>query len=82
MTTKHPEKGQRRVHVTPEVIEAWLVNGNRVGTDLPDDARLVSLWVAEEHWHYTLLFESAEWEALGEGELIPKTPVAIEVVDD
>jgi hypothetical protein len=69
--------GQRRVHVTAEVFEAWLVNENRVTTDLPDDARFVRLYPREKG-DYFLVFESREWDELKEGESIPQIEVTAE----
>lgn len=69
--------GQRRVYVTPEVFEAWLINENRVTTDLPDDARFVRLY-ARDKGGYFLVFESEEWDELEEGENIPKASVTVE----
>ena len=72
-----PNYGQRRIHVTPEVIEAWLVNENRVTADLPDDARFVRMY-ARDRGGYYLVFESTEWDELAEGENIPKGSVTVE----
>lgn len=75
------QHGQRRVVVTPEVFEAWLVNENRVTTNLPEDARFVDLWPpdsASRNGTYTLLFESKEWDELAEGEDIPKLTPEVE----
>jgi len=63
--------GQRRVKVTPEVLEAWLVTGGRVQTDLPEDARLASLWHSDMGDCYYLLFESEAWDELAEGQEVP-----------
>ena len=72
-----PNYGQRRVHVTAEVFEAWLVNENRVTTDLPDDARLVRLYPREKG-DYFVVFESEEWDELEEGEAIPRIEASVE----
>lgn len=74
--------GQRRVLVTPEAIEAWLVNDNRVKTNLPEDARFVRLWQRDTGEGYVFVFESLEWDELHEGEEIPKHPVELERVDE
>jgi len=73
-----PGKGQRRVKVSAEAIEAWLVHGNAVVTDLPNDARFMSLWRTDAGDCYNLLFESAEWDELYEGEVIPELELSIE----
>lgn len=75
--------GQRRVIVTPEVFEAWLVNGNAARTDLPEDARFVNLWPPKDgdtRNTYTLIFESSEWDEVPEGADIPKQEVRVEEV--
>lgn len=69
--------GQRRIRVTAELFEAWLVNQNRVTTDLPDDARFVRLY-ARKHGGYFLVFESSEWDELKEGEPIPRIEASVE----
>lgn len=69
--------GQRRIHVTGEVFEAWLVNEQRVTTDLPDDARFVRLYPREKG-DYFLVFESREWDELEEGEAIPRIEASVE----
>ena len=74
MTTKN-EKGQRIVELTPELLEDFLVRGGRIKTDLPEDARLTSLWVDDVAWNYMLKFESSEWETMNEGERIPTIEV-------
>lgn len=64
--------GQRRIKITPELIEAMLVNpAEQVSVDLPSDARFVRMWPADVGWHYVMVFESSEWEELDEGEEIP-----------
>lgn len=70
--------GQRRVYVTPEAIEGWLVNEEFVRTNLPDDARFVRMYPEEEGRAYVMVFESEEWEELAEGEEIPKMDVTVE----
>ena len=72
--------GQRRVIVTPEVLEAWLVWGCAIRTNLPDDARFVRLWPRDTGGAYILVFESEHWDELEEGEEIPKLEVEIEEV--
>lgn len=72
--------GQRRMKVTPELIEAWLVNGNAVKTDLPEDARFVRMWPKDTGDCYVLVFESVEWDELAEGQEIPL--ITPEVVRD
>ena len=74
--------GQRRIKVTPEVIEAWLVNGGRVRTDLPDDARFVRMWPSDRGDCYILVFESSEWDELEEGEEIPEILPKVVGVDE
>lgn len=69
--------GQRRIIVTPEVIEAWFVNENPIRTNLPDDARFVRLWPMDTGHAYTLVFESNEWDELEEGEEIPEHEIEI-----
>lgn len=69
--------GQRRVHVTAEVFEAWLVNEQRVRTDLPNDARFVRLY-ARDKGGYFFVFESRQWDELMEGEAIPRIEATIE----
>lgn len=74
--------GQRRIRVTPEVIEAWLVQGNAVETDLPKDARLMGMWPprdGDEKDTVTLIFESEQWDEIPEGGQIPL--ITSEVVD-
>lgn len=72
MSTR-PNHGQRRVRVTPEVLEAWLINGDAVETDLPENARFVRMYPEsdEPHGCYALIFESPEWDELREAEEIP-----------
>lgn len=74
--------GQRRVHITPEVIEAWLVNGHAVTTDLPEDARFVRLWPTDVGHGYMVVFESNEWDELKEGQEIPLITPDVERVDN
>lgn len=74
--------GQRRVIVTPEALEAWLVNSNIVRTGLPADARFVRLYPRDDGRGYTLVFESIQWDELEEGEEIPKLAVEIERVEE
>jgi len=81
MTTKRNSKGQRIVRMTPELMEDLLVHNDiLVKTDLPHNARLVSLWVDEENWDYKLKFESSEWEEMVEGEFIPIIEPEVEIV--
>lgn len=74
--------GQRRVRVTPELIEAWLVGGKSVVTDLPEDARLCAIWPPQDtdtRDTVTLVFESEEWDELAEAGRIPLlTPEVVE----
>jgi hypothetical protein len=74
--------GQKRILVTPEVIEAWLVHGNAIKTDLPDDARFLRLWQKDTGDGYMLVFESTEWEELAEGMEIPLITPEIEKVEE
>lgn len=69
--------GQRRVEVTAAVIEAWMVNENRVRTDLPDDARFVRMYPDDKGCYY-FVFESSEWDELQEAETIPKIQPEVE----
>jgi hypothetical protein len=71
MSSKRVDYGQRRVKISPEAIEAWLVYGNAVRTDLPEDARLCSLWHSDLGECYYLLFESQAWDEQVEAEEIP-----------
>jgi len=81
MTTKRNKKGQRIVRMTPELMEDLLVHNDiLVKTDLPHNARLVSLWVDDENWSYNLKFESSEWEEMVEGEFIPTIEPEVEIV--
>jgi hypothetical protein len=72
------EYGQTRVLVTPEVIEAWLVNEQAVITDLPQDARFVRLYPTDQGRGYCMVFESYEWPERKEGEEIPLLEVEVE----
>lgn len=72
--------GQRRIRVTPEVIEAWLINENAVRTDLPDDTRFVRMYPTDTGEAYYLVFESSEWDELKEGEEIPEAHISVERV--
>lgn len=74
--------GQRRVKVTPEAIEALLVNESVVRTGLPDDARFVRLWQSDHGECYYLVFESLEWDELAEGEEIPLLVPEVEWVEE
>jgi len=74
--------GQRRIKVTPEVIEAWLVYGNAVKTDLPEDARFIRLWPKDTGDCYILVFESSEWDELAEGEEIPLITLTVERIEE
>jgi hypothetical protein len=74
--------GQRRIKVTPEVIEAWLVYGNAVKTDLPEDARFIRLWPKDAGDCYILVFESSEWDELAEGEEIPLITLTVERIEE
>lgn len=82
MSQRH-NYGQRRIRVTPEVIEAWLVNENAVETDLPEDARFVRLYPDsdESYGCYFLVFESSQWEELREGEPIPLIEPEVSQID-
>ena len=64
--------GQRRIKVTPELIEAWLIRGDAIETDLPQNARFLRMWPTDVGNGYMLVFESKEWEELEEGEEIPQ----------
>lgn len=70
--------GQRRVLVSPEAIEAWLVKGKPIKTNLPNDARLLRLFPEETGDCYVLVFESEEWDELAEGEEIPKMTIEVQ----
>jgi len=72
--------GQRRVAVSAEAIEGWLVNGRAVNTNLPDDARFLRM-IPRDKEGYFLVFESAEWEELNEGEPIPRFTVSLDQGD-
>jgi hypothetical protein len=75
--------GQRRVHVTPEVIEALLVNDRqRIVTGLPDDARFVRQYPIDDGRGYMFVFESTAWDELTEGEEIPQIMVEVEHVEN
>ena len=74
--------GQRRVFVSPEAFEMWLVNEGRVRTNLPDDARFVRLWEKDDGSCYIMVFESSEWDELEEGEQIPKLEVVAEAIEE
>ena len=75
--------GQRRVHVTAEVIEALLVNDRqRIVTGLPEDARFVRQYPVEEGNGYMYVFESESWDELAEGEEIPQLMVEVKHVED
>jgi len=63
--------GQRRIEVTPELIELLFVEGGSTGLELPEDARFVRLWAMDTGRGYVLVFESKEWDELEEGEEIP-----------
>ena len=70
--------GQRRVCVTPEAIEAWLVNGGMVKTNLPDDARFLRMYPEKKgRWYYVVL-ESEEWDEIEEGMEIPEFDIEVE----
>lgn len=69
--------GQRRIRVTPEVFEEWLVRESVVRTNLPNDARFVRLWPNDLGDAYTLVFESEEWDELAEGEEIPEHKIEV-----
>ena len=71
--------GQRIIEVTPEAIEAWLVNESCVRTDLPDDARFVRMWSSDTGHAYMMVFESSEWDEISEGEEIPSIVPDIEL---
>lgn len=70
--------GQRRVRVSPEAIEAWLVNGDVVTTDLPDDARFIRMYPEDKGRWYFLVFESEEWDELAESEEIPDVDIEVQ----
>lgn len=70
--------GQRRVRVTPAALEQWLVNGNAVNTNLPDDARFLRLYSGDKGRCYFFVFESETWDPLMEGEEIPELDVEVE----
>ena len=71
MSSNKAGYGQRRVQATPELIESLLVEGKAMKMDLPDDARLTSLYHADGGGYYNLIFESEEWDELYEGEGLP-----------
>lgn len=76
MSSKDPERGQRRVRVSPELIEHFMLE-----TSLPDDARLLEICrsnKAIETGTYTFVFESKEWDEMEEGEHIPLITLIIE----
>lgn len=64
----------KRVHVTPEAIESWLVDGPSAPceTNLPDDSEIVDHYRSTERAEWVFVFESEEWEMLQENERIPK----------
>lgn len=69
--------GQRRIKISPEAIEAWMVGGKAIVTNLPDDARFVRMFPSETGDCYYLVFESAAWDELAEGEKIPEFDVEV-----
>lgn len=71
MSTNRVGYGQRRVRITPELIELLLVRGKALEMDLPEDARLTSLYHADGGDTYYLIFESEAWDELAEGEELP-----------
>ena len=71
MSTNRVGYGQRRVRITPELIELLLVRGEGVKTDLPNDARLTSMYHADGGDSFYFIFESQEWDELEEGEQLP-----------
>ena len=71
MSTNRVGYGQRRVRITPELIQLLLVRGKALDMDLPSDARLTSLYHADAGDTYYLIFESSEWDELDEGEQLP-----------
>lgn len=71
MSTNRSGYGQRRMRVTPELIELLLVRGKAHKVDLPEDARLTSMYHAETGESYYLVFESKAWDELKEGEQLP-----------
>lgn len=75
--------GQRRVHVTPEAVEALFVRDDqRIRTGLPDDARFVRQYPIDDGNGYMFVFESEQWDGLREGEEIPQLMTEVEFVDD
>lgn len=77
MTSKHETKGQRRLVITPELLEEFFIHGVALRSSIPDDARLVGHW-RNEMGNHEFLFESSEWDALQEGERIPEGAVTME----
>lgn len=69
--------GQRRIEVTPEAIESWLVNESSVETNLPDDARFVRMWPTDTGRAYIMVFESKTWDEVPEGLEIPKHDIRV-----
>lgn len=69
--------GQRRVKVTPEAVEGWLIKGGMVHTDLPNDARFLRVYPAVDGSVYYFVFESEEWEEVPEGVEIPEMGVRV-----
>lgn len=70
--------GQRRVRVTAEALEAWLVNGGMVKTDLPDDAHFLRMYPEQKGRWYFLVFESEEWDEIPEGAEIPEKEIEVQ----
>lgn len=75
------EKRQRRVYVTWEMLEAFLVAGRPAETNLPDDARLERIYPNETGGCYVFVFSSSEFDALQEGEWIPKHEMEVTAAD-
>lgn len=69
--------GQRRVLITPEAIESYMVNEMRIKSNLPEDARFLRMYPRPKG-DYIMIFESSEWDELKEGEDIPKFEARVE----
>lgn len=65
--------GQRLIRVSPKLLEEILIRSKKrdVGFDLPDDARMLSMWRSDAGSEYLITFESKEWDELMEGQEIP-----------
>lgn len=68
MTSKDPDRGQKYVDMTPEVIESMVQDEIDRSDDVDiENVRLLDVQMLRENGKVRVYLESEGWESLGEG---------------